>query len=79
MFLVDNVGPAMCLQKLCLARWAWLAGKSGKLVQVNLLITAVFESPGRIRPTPAGVMANNVLDKQCRKGLGGWVASYSNP
>jgi hypothetical protein len=41
--------------------------------------TAVFESPGRRFPTPAGVMARLVANKECRNGLGDRVASHSNP
>ena len=43
-----NVGPAMCLQKLSLAPWAWLSNKSIKLVRVNKLIGAVCESSNRL-------------------------------
>jgi len=41
--------------------------------------TVVFESPGEVRPTPAGVMAGLVSNKWFRNGLGGRVANYSNP
>ena len=67
-FVGKSVGPAMRLQKFSLALWARLANKSGKVVHVNQLINAVFESPGVIRPTPAGVMAGLVANKWCRFG-----------
>jgi hypothetical protein len=41
--------------------------------------TAVFESPGKIFPTPAGVMAGLVANNECRNGLGGEVSKCSNP
>jgi hypothetical protein len=46
---------------------------------VKYLISAVFESPGRRFPTPAGVMAGLVANKWYRNGLGDRVASHSNP
>jgi len=41
--------------------------------------TVVFESPGEVLPTPAGVMARDVLDNWFRNGLGGEVSNGSNP
>jgi len=41
--------------------------------------TVVFESPGEVLPTPAGVLASGLLDNWFRNGLGGGVASQSQP
>ena len=62
-----------------LAPWAWLANKSRKLCQIKQQIIAVFESPGGIFPTPAGVMARDVADNWFRFGFGDGGASHSNP
>ena len=41
--------------------------------------TVVFESPGESFPTPAGVLAKDVLDNWFQNGLGGEVSNGSNP
>ena len=53
----------------------WLISSDSKF-SVKCLISAVFVSPGESFPTPAGVMAKDVLDSECRDGLGGRVASH---
>ena len=56
----------------------WLISFVGSF-PFNQLETAVFESPGRRLPTPAGVMAGLVANNECRNGLGGEVSNGSNP
>jgi len=77
----------------CYERWAccdfagWFPWRLGQCWLIRFVgsssfnesETAVFESPGRNFPTPAGVMAMDVANKWCRMGLGGRVASRSNP
>ena len=43
------------------------------------LIALVVDHLVEDLPTPAGVMARDVLDNLFRNGLGGRVASHSNP
>ena len=74
-----TLGLLRCCGVFPAAPWAWLANMSGEFVQVNVLINAVCKSPGRNFPTPAGVMARDVVNKWVRFGLGGGVISHSNP
>jgi hypothetical protein len=61
----------------------WFPWRLGQCLLINFdskfsvkyLITAVFESPGRRFPTPAGVMAWLVANNEFRNGLGGEVAN----
>jgi len=57
-----------------------LAKKSRKFIAIKSAQEALFVGRlGGIIPTPAGVMARDVTGNKFRFGLGGGVASYSNP
>jgi len=72
-------GLLWCCGRFPSAPWAWLANKSDEFDQVNNRISAVCESFGGNFPTPAGVLAKNVANNECRNGLGGEVSNGSNP